>query len=150
MHHRGARDDEVPRVPAVGEVVAKGRIVRSDDRYTIYDYVRDGTTYSVTKLKPHMGTRGHHHDSVEEYYFFKEGKGKLTVGEKTYEVDAGSMGESQLTFRVPKGEFHRVENTSSGPLTFLATFVGSRDESKAVYQGRAAKTGAGASRGRSG
>lgn len=123
-------------MPDVYEVKERGKLVRSDHRYDIYDYVSDGTTYSVTELKPHRETRGHLHRGVQEYYFFKAGKGRFTVGDKTHEVDADSMDPSRLVFRVPRGEFHKVANTSSEPLIFLATFAGSREESNAVYSER--------------
>lgn len=142
---RQRREEEVPPVtPGVEEVKARGRLVRSDDRYAVYDYVRDGNTYSVTELRPHGETRGHRHDEVDEYYFFKEGRGTLTIGERVYEVDADSMGPSRPTFKVPRGEFHRVKNQSSRTLTFLATFAGSREEARAVYPDEKGEAGSNA------
>ncbi len=129
------------RMPDIAEVKAKGRLVRSNARYVIYDYVRDGETYSVTELKPYMETRGHYHNDVQEYYFFISGKGRLLVGHKAHEVDADPSSPTRMGFRVPRGEFHKVENTSPRPLIFLATFAGSRDQSRAVYAEPRARTG---------
>jgi mannose-1-phosphate guanylyltransferase len=130
----GLESQKGPSTPQVSEITKWGRLVRSDERYDLFDYMVDGNTYSVTTLKPHQGTRGHSHDEVEEWYFFKTGKGRLTVGDETYEIDCGRMSASALAFRVPKGAFHSVTNLSGGPLTFVATFAGARQKIHSVYQ----------------
>lgn len=125
-----------PSTPPVSEITKWGRLVRSDKRYDLFDYVVDGNTYSVTTLKPHQGTRGHSHDEVEEWYFFKTGKGRLRVADQTHEIDCSTMTPDELAFNVPKGAFHSVTNLSDGELTFVATFAGARQDINTVYQGR--------------
>lgn len=126
--------DKGPSIPQVSDITRRGKLVRSDKRYDIFDYVVGGNTYSVTTLRPHQATRGHSHDDVEEWYFFKNGKGRITVGEETHEVDCRSMPPAELIFKVPKGAFHSVANLGDEPLIFVATFAGSRQESNAIYE----------------
>jgi mannose-1-phosphate guanylyltransferase len=123
-----------PSIPQVSEITKWGKLVRSDERYDIFDYVVDGNTYSVTTLRPHQATRGHSHEEVEEWYFFKSGRGRITIGDETHKIDCEIMDASDLTFRVPKGAFHSVLNLSDEPLTFVATFAGSRQKTNAVYE----------------
>lgn len=124
-----------PWVPEVSEILGRGVRVVSNGRYEVFDLLLEGRTYSVTILKPHQETRGHSHDGVEEWYFFKEGTGRITIGDEISEIDCGRMSPSGLSFRVPSGAFHKVANTSDEVLTFVATFSGSRQETMAAYQG---------------
>jgi len=126
-------ETKAPTVPPVSYITRWGKLVASNGRYEIFDYMVAGKTYSVTELKPLQGTRGHSHKDVEEWYFFKRGKGKLTVGTETYQIDCDRMRSSGLAFRVPKGAFHSVLNLGDRPLTFVTTFPGSRQSVHPVY-----------------
>jgi mannose-6-phosphate isomerase-like protein (cupin superfamily) len=52
----------------------------------------------------------HHHQRSEEIYHVTAGKGKMTLGDKTFEVAAGD------TICIPPQTSHRLHNTGEVPL----------------------------------
>ncbi len=98
------------------ELERKGRLVKKDDRYEVYDIEMDNLVLSMTKLFPGKSTSGHYHEDSEEVYYFLEGEGKIKLGEQEYPASAGDI------FTVPKDTFHQVINTGSTTLKFMAVF----------------------------
>ncbi len=104
------------------EIIAKGRLVKKDERYEVYDIKMDNLVLSLTILHPGFSTTGHSHENAEEVYYFISGEGEILLGEDKYSAKAGDI------FTVPKGVFHRVFNTGNSDLSFIAVFEG--------YEGR--------------
>jgi mannose-6-phosphate isomerase-like protein (cupin superfamily) len=85
----------------------EGVIMKDNETYVLEDNnFLEHLTLSRTCLKPGKSTRGHSHENQEEVYIFTYGNAIITIGEKKYEAKNGD------TFLIPKGYFHRVENTS--------------------------------------
>jgi len=68
-------------------------------------------------IYPRCKTGGHTHDDVEELYYIIKGKGKMTVGEETFDITAGD------TFIVPLHHFHATENTGNTPLEIFWVLI---------------------------
>lgn len=104
-----------------------GFLVADNERYSIYDLHVNELTVSLTELKPKQQTRGHSHTDASEIYFFVSGSGKMQIGDQEYYVEKGSV------ILVPRGEFHRVFNSSVEKLVFATVFEGSRTSKKYSY-----------------
>ena len=90
-------------------------LVKSSERYEIYDYKTDHLTISMTVMKPNQETRGHEHEGIDEVYICTAGEGKIQVGEETFDFKKGDI------VTIPSGAFHKVFNTGE-TLEFLAIF----------------------------
>ena len=80
----------------------------------------DRTTSGVTQcslaeemLPPGCAVTPHHHREIEEIYYVVSGRGLMTVGDETREVEAGDA------VYVPRGHWHTLENTGNQPITLL-------------------------------
>ena len=94
----------------------KAKLVKSDDRYFVYDLEMEDLVVSMTILHPKKETRGHSHEDAEEVYFFLEGNGEIQVGEERFKVKKGDL------ITIPRGNFHKVFNTGNKELIFLSVF----------------------------
>jgi mannose-6-phosphate isomerase-like protein (cupin superfamily) len=106
----------------------KGILVAENERYTIHDLEVDELTVSLTELKKTQETRGHSHVECSEIYFFREGKGKMQVGNQMYYVVKGSI------ILVPRGLFHKVINLRAEDLVFVTVFEGKRFSKKYNFE----------------
>ncbi len=104
------------------ELRKKGRLVKKDERYEVYDIKMKDLVLSLTVLHPDKSTTGHSHENAEEVYHFISGEGEILLGNKKFSARAGDI------FTVPKGTFHRVFNTGKENLEFIAVFE--------AYEGR--------------
>ncbi len=107
------------------ELERKGKLVKKDERYEVYDIEMENLVLSLTKLFPGKATSGHYHEDSEEVYYFLSGEGKLKLGDGVHEARAGDI------FTVPKDTFHQVINTGNEVLKFIAVFE--------KYEGRGTK-----------
>jgi mannose-6-phosphate isomerase-like protein (cupin superfamily) len=80
----------------------------------------DRTTSNITQcslaeeiLPPGHAVTPHHHREIEEIYYIVSGRGLMTVGDETREVEAGDA------VYVPRGHRHTLENTGAQPITLL-------------------------------
>ncbi len=66
-------------------------------------------------LDPGMTMEKHNH-AIPEFYVFFQGKGRMTLGEETFDVHPG------LSVNIPSNVFHEVENDPSAvePLVWLS------------------------------
>lgn len=64
-------------------------------------------------LEPGASTKNHIHKTVEEIYYILVGKGKMTVGDETFDVRAGDAIAHE------PGVPHKLTNTGEIPLVFL-------------------------------
>ncbi|MFQ6105629.1 MAG: cupin domain-containing protein [Candidatus Hydrothermarchaeaceae archaeon] len=90
-------------------------IVKSDDRYDVYDIKMDNLVASMTVLHSGKETTGHSHDA-DEVYFFVEGGGKIQLGDEKQEVARNDI------ILIHRGCFHKVFNNSSSDLIFICVF----------------------------
>ncbi|WP_456475138.1 UTP--glucose-1-phosphate uridylyltransferase GalU [Candidatus Pyrohabitans sp.] len=107
------------------ELEKKGKLVKRDERYEVYDIEMEDLVLSLTKLFPGKATSGHYHEDSEEVYHFLSGRGRIKLGEEMYDARAGDI------FTVPKDTFHQVINPGDEVLKFIAVFE--------KYEGRGAK-----------
>ena len=91
-------------------------LVKSNDVYNIHDLELEHLTVSMTVLNPGKQTKGHSHEKVDEVYFFTEGKGRMIVGEKEFDIKKGDI------VTIPLGAFHRVINNTTSKLRLIAVF----------------------------
>ncbi|MFY9553311.1 MAG: cupin domain-containing protein [Blastocatellia bacterium] len=80
----------------------------------------DRTTSHITQcslaeeiLPPGCAVTPHHHREIEEIYYIVSGRGVMTVGGETCEVETGDA------VYVPRGQRHSLENTGGQPITLL-------------------------------
>jgi mannose-6-phosphate isomerase-like protein (cupin superfamily) len=80
----------------------------------------DRTTAAVTRcslaeemLPPGCAVALHHHREIEEIYYVVSGRGLMTVGDETREVDAGDA------VYVPRNHRHSLRNTGSEPIKLI-------------------------------
>lgn len=66
-------------------------------------------------VAPGAATRLHRHRASEELYHVTAGRGRMTLGEASFEVAEGD------TVLIPPGTPHRIENVSDTPLRILCT-----------------------------
>jgi len=90
-------------------------IRKDDDRYLIRDRVLSDFTVSETKLRGIKRTLGHSHP-YEEMYIFTSGKGAMKIGNKSKDVQAGTI------LYVSGGEFHQVHNGQMSAMRFVCIF----------------------------
>ena len=107
------------------------KVVHSNETYDVIDNTSlDNLIVSKTILHVGKNTSGHNHTGQEEVYIFmgnEYSKGKMIVGENTYNVEKGSI------VLIPDGAFHKVWNTADeslgehGDLEFICVFDGTRN-----------------------
>ena len=104
------------------------KVIKSNETYDVIDNTNlNGLIVSKTELHPGKNTSGHNHSGQEEVYIFTNGKGRMIVGAKTYNVKAGDI------ILIPDGKFHKVWNTADeglgehGDLEFICVFDGGRN-----------------------
>jgi mannose-6-phosphate isomerase-like protein (cupin superfamily) len=71
-------------------------------------------TFNRAVLPPGQSANAHTHNDCEELFYFLEGKGEVTVGEKTV-----SISENDVVV-VDPGEEHEIKNGSSTDLVYLS------------------------------
>jgi mannose-6-phosphate isomerase-like protein (cupin superfamily) len=64
-------------------------------------------------VEPGGETAEHFHRESEEIYFFTHGRGRMRLGERERDVDAGAC------VVIPPGMHHKLWNTSAEPLRLL-------------------------------
>jgi len=91
--------------------------MRDTDVYTVTDnnYLANLTT-SETVLHAGKNTSGHKHDGLDEVYMFTKGHGDIEIDQVRFSVEAGDI------VHVKGGEFHKVFNTGTSDLIFVAIF----------------------------
>lgn len=94
----------------------KGKLVKRDERYEVYDIAMEHLVASVTVLHAGKETTGHAHSEAEEIYYFAQGEGEILLDEKRLRVGEGDV------VLIPKAAFHRVYNTGREDLIFLSIF----------------------------
>lgn len=94
----------------------KGKLVRSGERYKIYDIDIGKRILSMTILHKGKETSGHSHEDAEELYLFINGEGKIQIGNENKNVKKGNI------IFIPKGDFHKVFNLGDNDLIFIAFF----------------------------
>lgn len=68
----------------------------------------------VTVIYQGCTTNGHSHENMEEVYFVLEGRGKMIIGDHTFDIKAGDV------FYIPYGGvFHKTENTDNIPMKYI-------------------------------
>ena len=97
-----------------------GEIAKQDDRYTVTDNkTLNNLVLSSTRLNPECSTNGHSHNGQEEIYFFIEGSGIMTLGDKDIYFMEGDV------ILIPDGVFHKVKAGLAGAY-FVCVFDGKR------------------------
>ncbi|HIK02021.1 TPA: cupin domain-containing protein [archaeon] len=104
-------------------------LVKSTERYDLYDMKLDHLTLSMTRMNPKQETRGHDHEGVEEVYFCLDGDGQIQVGEEKIDFKKGDV------VTIPPGDFHKVFNPSDSELVFFSIFE-SYDRDSANYSSK--------------
>lgn len=66
-------------------------------------------------VAPGQSTARHRHRSSEELYHITAGQGRMTLGDRNFEVGPGD------TVCIPPGTPHCIANTGLGPLRILCT-----------------------------
>jgi mannose-6-phosphate isomerase-like protein (cupin superfamily) len=74
-------------------------------------------TVNYAWLEPNESFSPHKHDDCEELYFFLEGKGKMIINDKIFEVKKNDF------IVVEVGEWHSLNNTYSKKLIFLTVRI---------------------------
>jgi mannose-6-phosphate isomerase-like protein (cupin superfamily) len=95
----------------LGAALPKGmEVVR--DPYVLYnpEETLAGATVGYAFIYPGCRAGGHYHDSVEEIYHVVRGRGRMIVGNDSYEIEEGD------TFCVPLFAWHSTENIGKGTL----------------------------------
>jgi mannose-6-phosphate isomerase-like protein (cupin superfamily) len=94
-----------------------GEVIRDNDVYTVQDnQLLNNLVLSQTRLKPGKETTGHHHEGLEEVYFFNSGFGRMKLGDEMLDVKSGDV------VLIPGGIFHKVYNDSDDMLVFTCVF----------------------------
>ena len=80
----------------------------------------DRTTSEITQcslaeetLPPGCAVTPHRHRQIEEIYYIVSGRGLMTVGEETREVEAGDA------VYVPRDQRHTLKNTGAEPIKLV-------------------------------
>lgn len=94
----------------------KGKLVKKDERYEVYDIPLEHLVASITILHPGKATTGHSHSDVEEVYYYVQGEGEVLLGRNRHKVKPGDV------LLIPMAAFHRVYNTGDEDLIFLSVF----------------------------
>jgi mannose-6-phosphate isomerase-like protein (cupin superfamily) len=74
-------------------------------------------TVNYAWLEPNQSFSPHKHDDCEELYFFLEGKGKMRINDRIFEVKKNDF------VVVEVGEWHNLKNTSLKKLLFLTVRI---------------------------
>jgi oxalate decarboxylase/phosphoglucose isomerase-like protein (cupin superfamily) len=99
-----------------------GNVVKDNSVYTLRDNkTLNNLVLSQTILHLGQNTNGHSHAGQEEVYFYMYGKGRMQVGDNTFEVQGGDI------VLIPDGLFHKVWNTGESDLVFNCVFDGKRN-----------------------
>lgn len=92
------------------------KLVKSDERYDVYDFKMENLVVSVTLLHGGKETTGHSHDEADEVYFFAEGRGEIQLKDKKHKVNKNDI------VVIQRGHFHKVFNTTDKDLVFMCVF----------------------------
>lgn len=101
------------------------KLIRSDERYDIYDLEIGDVKFCLTELHAEQHTKGHSHPYSETYLFLDDATlmlGKLDL----IAVNKGT------TIAIPPYMFHRVYAPKDSPTSLLSLFIGGRN--LATYQ----------------
>jgi len=102
---------------SLSEFSEKAKLVKSSDRYEVYDLALESLVLSMTVLHRDKSTTGHSHDDTEEIYLFIEGEGEIQLDHEKQRIVRGDI------VMIPQKAFHRVFNSGNGDLTFLCVFT---------------------------
>jgi len=99
------------------------KVIKSNETYDVIDNTNlKNLIVSKTILHPKKNTSGHNHSGQEEVYVFIWGKGKMSVGDKTYIVGEGDV------ILIPDGAHHKVWNQDELlDMEFICVFNGGRN-----------------------
>lgn len=100
----------------IKDFAKRAKLVKSDERYEVYDLGMENLVASMTVLHPNKETTGHAHSETEEVYFFLKGRGKIQLDNEEQEVKKDDL------ILIPQGCFHKVFNKGSEDLIFLCIF----------------------------
>lgn len=100
----------------LGEFPKVAKLVKSDERYDVYDFKMENLVVSMTLLHNGKETTGHSHDEADEVYLFADGRGEIQLKDKKHKVKKNDI------VVIPRGHFHKVFNTSDGDLIFVCVF----------------------------
>lgn len=90
-------------------------LLKLRDTFIIFDYPETNDRYQMGYCITYPGgkTGGHIHDNSEEIYHIIDGRAKMVVGEKEFDVEAGD------TFIVPARQMHTTLNPFNVPVKFF-------------------------------
>lgn len=91
-------------------------LIRSNERYNVYDLKLEHLTVSMTLLHKKQETTGHSHENIEEVYLCLSGNGRIQIDDEIQKFEKNSL------VVIPIGKFHKVFNDSEKDMTFLAIF----------------------------
>jgi mannose-6-phosphate isomerase-like protein (cupin superfamily) len=72
----------------------------------------DNSTSFIIWVK--QSVKSHKHETHSEVIYVVEGTGKMTIGEKTYEIKKGD------SFRIPKNTYHSLKVTGNEPIKVIS------------------------------
>lgn len=73
-----------------------------------------GISLATIYLEPGKKSTPHRHERTEEVYYFLEGRGRVVVDNRSYDVTPG------VAVYIPLRSVHQVENDSSHRLKFIS------------------------------
>ena len=108
------------------------KVIHSNETYDVIDNTNlNNLIVSKTILHEGKNTSGHNHKGQEEVYIFTKGRGKMQVGDNTFNVTGEDVNIKASVVLIPDGAFHKVWNTSNykanNPLIFICVFDGGRN-----------------------
>lgn len=116
----------------IASLIAMGKTVKEEERYSIYDMKLDDLTVSLTILNPSQSTRGHKHEDNAEVYYVLRGNGIIYTKE---DLTDGKLLEEGDVFMLHGGTYHKVLNMKADkPFVFVAVFRGNRESTEAKYK----------------
>ena len=108
------------------------KVIHSNETYDVIDNTTlKNLIESKTVLHAGKETGGHNHSGQEEVYIFTKGRGKMQVGDNTFNVTGEDVNIKASVVLIPDGAFHKVWNTSpyklNDDLEFICVFDGGRN-----------------------
>lgn len=113
-------------VAAMTESVYGGDVVRSLLYATADNPGSRVVRVAVASAEPGKGGQVHHHPATDETYFIIAGSAELEFNGELYQLSASSC------VRIPRGTKHRISNTGTETLRYLAFHIGDAGFANAV------------------
>lgn len=86
-----------------------------------------GLSVATILIDAGKSSQSHYHRVMEEIYYFVSGRGRVTVGDESFDVWPG------VAVSIPVGKFHQVTNTSAEQLKFISADSPSFDASDIYF-----------------